>query len=330
MVKHGPVEQCGWVPDPGLAEAEADCCIARYGATHLDDLPADMDKPAFPYRTAARILAGNRKYVDGHGLLLALSQGSHGSCVGWGEARKILITLAGGIYLRGLEFEWPKDGNGLPVAPSPSWCYGAARTAANNLGSWEGASGAGAAKATEEMGWVWERKYDGFDISTYRTDDCNAWEARGVPKVSLQYADDNLLKGRMRVTTCEQLVALTQAGYAINICGMGKPGGVTRDEHGYIDASSRRWAHSQTGGICYVVYKLKPGKVFRGFGILNSHGSKKYKGPKGKLTPDLPDGAYITSWGDMQETLNRRDSWVNFEYDGVRPAQKKFSRRLAA
>lgn len=326
---HGLPENYGYVPDPALSEAEAESCFARYGDS-IDDLPRNMDKPAFPYRAAAMMLAGNRKYVDNSGLLLALSQGSHGSCVGWGEARKILITLAAGVYMRGLEIDWPKDANGLPVSISPSWCYGAARQAANNLGRWEGASGAGAAKATEELGFIWEKPYAGFDCSAYRTEDCDRWEAQGVPKASLQFADDNLLKGRTRVTTCEQLVGLTQAGYAINICGMGKPSGVTRDDYGYIDCGSRRWAHSQCGGICYVVYKIKPGKVFRGFGILNSHGNKKYRGGKGKLTPDLPDGAYITSWDDMQETLNRRDSWVNFEMDGLRPPQRNWERRLAA
>lgn len=329
-MSHGVPENYGWVPDPALAESLAEDSIARHGATSLDDLPVNLDKPAIIYRAAARVLAGNRRYIDNHGLLLALSQGGHGSCIGFGQARMILMTLAAGKYMRGLEIDWPTDANGLPISISPSWCYGAARTAANNLGRWEGASAAGAAKATEEMGWVWEKQYDNFDIRTYREEDCNTWEAQGVPKVSLAYADDNLLKGRMRLTHVNQAVALCQAGYAFNITGPGKPDGVTRGEYGELYSGNRRWSHSMTGGICYVVYKIRPGKVFRGLGILNSHGSKKYKGPKGALTGDLPDGAYISPLNEVQEAIDRRDCWCNFELDGLRPAQRNWERKVAA
>lgn len=320
--RHGLPENFGWVPDPQHAEQRAALSQATWGANAFDALPVDLDRSAYPYRAMAQLLRGNAKYVTGTAampMLLALSQGNHGSCVGWGEARKCMITLCAGIYMRGIDLELPQH-NGKPVSVSPSWCYGASRTVVNQLGGWEGSNGSWAAKASERLGLLFETKYDAIDLADYRTGDCDNWEARGVPRTALPIADDTLLRGYARVDACEQMVAALQNGYAANVCGSRAPGGDKRDEYGAIPLTGR-WAHSQTV-VAYVVYKLPGGRSLRLFMILNSHGSNRYKGPTGKQTPDMPGGAYCVSWNDLQRLLDERDTWVNFDLHGLQPASR--------
>ena len=322
--RHPLPKNYGYVPDPAHSEKRHGLSRSIWGDDPFKDLPRDLNRSAFPYRALAFGLRSNPKYTRASGQrvwLLALSQGNHGSCVGWGEARKIAITLAAGHFMRGLDLTWP-TASGKPVSVSPSFCYGASREW--NRGSWEGSNGSWAAKATQELGFLVEKRYSGSDLSRYRTDDCNTWEARGVPRGLLQYADDSVLRGYARVRDCESLAAALQNGYAANVCGSRAPGKSTRDEYGAI-ALTGRWAHSQAV-IGYIVYHVGRGKYKRFFIILNSHGSNRYKGPTGKQTPDLPGGAYLVSWNYMQRLLNERDTWVNFDLHGLEPASRNWKR----
>jgi hypothetical protein len=321
----------GYVPDVAHANERAQLSASIYGATAIDDLPVDMDRGAYPYRAAALVLRENAKYVrkttGGLLELLALSQGGHGSCVGWGEARKLLISLAAGIFLRGLDLTWPTDASGKPVSVSPSWCYGASREW--NRGAWEGSNGSWAAKASQDLGILFERDYSaegGPNLLQYSTGDCNAWESRGVPRAALAVAKLVRLEGYARVQTTEQLARVLQAGYGANMCDGLAPGRGARDEDGAI-AQTGRWAHSETV-ICYDPVRKGKGNVRRLFGILNSHGTEKYTGPKGANTPDLPSGAYKVTESEMQRILDGRDTWVNFELDGLRPAASNYRRTL--
>jgi len=312
-------ENYGYIPDPDHQDAYAIEAADLYGSP-LDALKADMDTPAFPYRAAAYALRGTRyvkQIASGLLVLQAFNQGNVGSCVGWGEARKLLITLAAGVYMRAENISLPIDQHGNVCGVSPAWCYGASRQVVNKLGKWDGSNGSWAAKATAEMGYLFEKRYHDFDNSKYSAAFCKEWAKRGVPKESIKYAEEQRYTGRVRVTDVEQAVALTQAGYAANICGDIKPNS-TRDEYGFCKHSGS-WAHSQTGNICYVVYKESPTKTRRGIGILNSHGNNRYKGPTGDLTPDLPGGAYIFSLEDYQKILDERDTWVSFDREGLMP-----------
>jgi hypothetical protein len=316
----------GYIPDPEHQDAYAAEASGLYG-NPLDYLKADMDLPAFPYRAAAHALADTKwtKRVEGQTLLLAQSQGGVGSCVGWGEARKILLSLAAGVYMREEEIALPLDEDGKPCGVSPSWCYAASRQVVGKLGRSDGSNGSWAARATAEMGFLFEKKYPEFDARGYSEADCRNWAAKGVPKDSLQYGAESRYTGRMRVETVEQAVALTQAGFSYNLCNDHKPND-TRDEHGFCKRSGS-WSHSETGGICYVVYKISPTKTKRGIGILNSHGNNRYKGPKGELTPDLPSGAYIFDLETIQDMLDRGDTWVSFDRDGLAPPIRDWEAR---
>jgi hypothetical protein len=322
------VENFGYFEDREHQDAFAAESTALYGSP-LDFLKADMDRPAFPYRAAALALKGTKysKQRDGHLVLEGLSQGKVGACVGWGEARKIFLTLAAGVYMRGEDIATILDENGSPVSVSPQWCYAASRQAVNKLGRGDGSNGSWAARATAELGFVFEKKYEnGFDASRYSAADCRNWARVGVPSASLQVSKEQRFRGRARVETFEDAVALIQAGYCFNLCNSQRPNNV-RDERGFCKWTGK-WAHSETGGLCYVVYKISPTKTIRGIGILNSHGSNRYDGGRGDLTPDLPDGAYMYDERDFMACLNRKDTWVSFDLEGLKPAAKQWEERV--
>lgn len=321
----------GIVPDAKHNRELAENAYVIFGSP-LDHLKADMDKSVFGHRCLTQMLKRNPKYVTRDPApvrMKARNQSSHGSCVGHGEAGKIKYTLACGHYMRGEEIGWPTsdDDGKLLVEPSPSWLYGASRQSANQLGKWEGSNGSWAAKATEEMGFLFEKNYPGaVDLTEYKPRDCNNWEANGVPARSLEVADDQLLKGMMQIKSCEELVACYQAGYGVNTCNDRSPR-KTRDEYGRCDLTGR-WAHSVTGVPTYVVYKISPTKTLRLFLIENSHGNNSYTGPKGPKTPDISGGGYFLEWKDMQTYLNSGDTWVNFSLDGLKPASRTWEKRL--
>ncbi len=318
---HGLPENCGYVPNLAHANSLAVECASF--ATDLEALSFASNKSAFLYRAIVEVLKGNPKYVR-NGVLRAFSQGKHGSCVGCGEAHKTAATLAGGIWLRGEELDWPVDDAELPVMPSRSWIYGASRQVVDRLGRWEGSNGSAAAKAIDEMGIAWERNCGGVDLSEYRPEDCDRWEARGVPKATLPVAKQVTLGGKVRVESWEQAAAALQHGYGINICQCYKPVRTTRDDYGAIELGSP-WSHSQVVWG-YVVYGSGRNRT-RLFVIYNSHGNK-YKGPKGPLTPDLPDGAYCITTNEMQEILDNGDSWISCDRTGLAPRSRSF-RRIA-
>ena len=322
------VENLGYIEDREHQDKFAAESNALYGSP-LDTLQADMDRTAFPFRAAAYALRGSRYVKEQDKLLLlqALSQGRVGSCVGWGEGRKIFLTLCAGVYMRGEDIATIHDANGQPVSVSPAWCYAASRQVVNRLGRGDGSNGSWAARATAEMGFLFEMRYpNGFDASHYSEADCRNWARNGVPKASIELAAAQRFRGRARVETFEEAVALVQAGYLMNVCGFDKPVD-TRDDDGFCRIGGR-WAHSQTGGLCYVVYKHKPGVTKRGIGILNSHGSSRYGGPKGALTPDLPSGAYIFEEKSFQRGLDKGDTWVSFDLEGLRPAAKRWEEKV--
>lgn len=320
--RHGLPENCGYVPDLAHADSLATESAVVY-ASGMEDLKADLNRSAFPYRALAEALKHNPKYVTKEGILRAFSQSSHGSCVGCGEAHKVAVTIAAGKWLRGEDYDWPTDNNGKAVMPSRSWIYGASRQAANQLGRWEGSNGSWAAKAVDEMGLLFERKYGSVDLTDYRTGDCDRWEAAGVPRSTLEPASHQSLGGKLRIDHWEQLATGMHHGFAANICGCYKPVRTTRGEYGEIKLGSP-WPHSQAAWA-YVVYKLKPRTYWRGFVIYNSHGNK-YKGKRGALTPDLPFGSYLCTVNEMQRILDNRDSWFSFDRRGLRPRARKVSK----
>jgi hypothetical protein len=314
------VEDYGIIDDPEHSDAFAADSASLYGSP-LDHLVADMDTPAFPYRAAAKALEGT-PYVRERGRyieLLASSQRSVGSCVGWGEARKLFLSLAAGVYMRGDEVGLPAQ-DGAPCMVSPAWCYAASKQVVNKLSRKDGSNGSWAARATAEMGFLFRKEYPDFDARGYSEDICRRWGRSGVPTDSMPYALDQKFRGRVRVNNVEEAVALCQSGYMLNLCNNEKPND-KRDAYGFCRPTGK-WSHSETGAICYVVYKMSPTKTLRGLGILNSHGNNRYKGPYGDQTPDLPGGAYIYELNDFQQCLDHQDTWASFDLDGLQPPAK--------
>lgn len=327
--RHGIPKNYGYVPDPGHAEQRAVQSHRLYGSNPYDALKCDLNRSAYPSRALALMLGANPQYVETRGGLLvpyARNQSSHGSCVGHGEARKIEITIAAGMFLRGLRLDKAAcSQGGKPAGVSPSFCYGASREW--NRGRWEGSNGSWAAKATQELGFLFERDYPNFTrCSTYRTSDCDEWELRGVPREALQLSQAQTLEGFARVDNWEQAAALAHHGYAFNICGSPAPGTNVRDRYGAVRLTGQ-WAHSQCVSN-YVVYDLGGGSYLRLFEIWNSHGRNRYSGGTGEKTPDLAGGAYYVTHNDLQRILNERDSWVNFDKKGLEPRAKNW-RELA-
>jgi len=324
------VDDYGYKPNPVATEAFIAATPAVYG-DQIDNLPVDMEKTTLNYRHVAAQMRGSKWIQDGR--LKGQSQGSLGSCVGFGTGGAVKITAACDIAMRKQPEGWPKE-NGVPIFPHCGWLYAAGRQVTNNLGRWQGSYGSAAAKAVEKMGTYWlQGKYD-----TYSASQTKGWQMGGVPQETKEYALEHKMSNTAVVTSFKHAVGLIQAGYGMNMC-CGYAWNGRRDSDGFVRIDGR-WAHSTTSGICYVCvpdtsYSGPSGarRHKRGIGNQNSwpNGWKSPSnggGPLGSQTPDLPWQSWIIHEADYERCLSGRDTFAYGGFDGFLPPRAKWEDRV--
>ena len=301
----------GWKRDT-VGTSEYVKTLPRLWGEQLDGLPYEQGVSAYPFRHLTRALTGS-KHVRG-GRLRSLNQGNFGSCVGFATGRACDVVAACDIYQRGQGETWPLGADDKPIVSAPDYIYAASRHIVNKLGRWQGSYGAAAAKAMRLWGIVHQRKAGRYDLTNYQTALCRKWSARGVPQEVRREAEQHPYRSTVRVTTCEQAAALLQNGYSFNLCcSLGWSN--ERDEFGFCRRVRPGWSHAQAV-IGFVVYEQSNFRTLAGFIVANSWGNSWVDGPTGPLTPDLPGGAFVCHWDDMQRALDEEDSFAFGNYDG--------------
>jgi len=275
------------LPHPTFAEAAADCMAGETREAHL--WPA--------------LIQCSPTWRRG-------SQGSVGSCVGWGASLAVDLVAACDVAYRREAEQW----RGRTVESS---LYGFSRVEArgqrsNNGG--DGSTGFHAAKAIRDFGALhYGVDYGGTVIpekdKQLRDRD---WGRNGVPDKLEPFARERRCNEVTLATTFEQAAAAIQNGFPVVVCS-GVGFSMTRDDEGFCRPGPTWW-HCMC--LAAVRYGKRPGLL-----CMNSWGDSN---TKGKHYPDnMPTAVRNCSFWIDADVCNRmlggRDSYVYAGYSGFKP-----------
>lgn len=290
----------GWAADRVETEAFAATVSPLYG-DQLENLPFEKDRSAYPFRFLARALSGSKNVRAGR--LVAIHQGTVGSCVGCMGSRVADITAASDIYQRRERETWPRSlSTSKPIISSPEYCYAASRQVTRSLGRWDGSTGSGMARAFQEIGTAYQRAYGiSADLSQYSSQRARTWARRGVPDEVIEAAREHPFRATVRVTTADHACALVQNGYGVGVCS-GLAFSSRRDRDGFSRRVRPGWSHA----MAIVGYHVSR-RGRRGFIFQNSWGSEWIEGPE--PLDDFPEGSFVADWDDTAVALSSGDCW---------------------
>lgn len=296
MTEHG----MGYVPDPAGAEAFVATLPHPTLASAGPDLrAADRDVMLYP-----ALLACMPSWRRG-------SQGTVGSCVGWGASLAVDVLAACDIVWR----REPEAWKGRTVEAS---LYAFSRVEArgqkvNNGG--DGSTGFHAAKSIRDYGALhYGVDYGGTVIDKHSSQRERDWGRNGVPDVLEPYAKERRCSETTLATTFDEAAAAISNGYPVVVCS-GQGFSMSRDADGFCKPGGVWWH-------CMAFLGLRGGKR-PGLLCVNSWGDSN---TVGKHYPDtMPDAVRKCSfWVDADvatKMLSGRDSYVYAGYSGFKPTQ---------
>lgn len=287
------------LPHPTFAEAAADCMAGESREAHL--WPA--------------LIQCSPTWRRG-------SQGSVGSCVGWGASLAVDLVAACDVVYRREAEQW----RGRTVESS---LYGFSRVEArgqrsNNGG--DGSTGFHAAKAIRDFGALhYGVDYGGTVFKDYSGIREKQWGDTGMPDELEKYAKQRRIKTTTLITDFDSYCKAISSGFPVAICSgqgftMSRSKGTTIENTGFATPRGE-WLHCMAG-------IGKRGGKRPGALIWNSWGSKAHTGPHYSGIPDRPDDMPeefrgSTFWVDA-EVLDKmlkswKDSFALSSYDGFPP-----------
>jgi hypothetical protein len=287
----------GYVPDPAGAEAFA----SRLPHPTLTEAAPDLvrSEPRETHLWPA-LLKCSPKWKRG-------SQGSVGSCVGWGASLGVDLTAAADIVYRNQPEMW----SGRCVESS---LYGFSRVESRGLTSnrgGDGSTGFHAAKSIRELGCLHYGVDYGGTVIPERDKQARdrEWGRDGVPDSLEPYAKLRRCSEVTLATTFEEAAAAIGNGYPVVVCS-GVGFSMTRDDQGFCSPGPTWW-HCMT--LASVRYGKRPGLL-----CMNSWGDSN---TKGKHYPtDIPAAvANCSFWVDASvctRMLSGKDSYVYAGYSG--------------
>lgn len=252
-----------------------------------------------------------RFYAKVHGQSFpARNQGEIGSCVSFGFAGAVEMSLAAQSILR----------RGPPQIAVPEVVqeviYAGSRVEIHggrlppDLQGGDGSTGAWAAKWLSTGGIVARGKYGSLDLSEYDVPRCRMWGERGVPGEIKTDSKKNLCTYALVRSSSEARQALQQ-GYPIAVCSS-QGFTSTRDNDGFATAQGQ-WMH------CMLIAGYRGGSR-PGFLIVNSWGPNWIKGPKGSY-PDIPEGSFWAESSVVDRMLKQEDSFAVSGVGGFKKAR---------
>jgi hypothetical protein len=292
----------GYDPDPAGAEAFASTLPRPTLAQAGPDLVADGKTETHLWPALLQCSPGWKRG----------SQGTVGSCVGWGASLAVDLTSACDIVYR----REPEVWRGRTIESS---LYGFSRVEArgktvNNGG--DGSTGFHAAKAIRELGCLhYGVEYGGIvireDNKQKRDRD---WGRDGVPNELEPYAKERRCSEVTLAVDFEQAAAAIQNGYPVVVCS-GQGFSMSRDADGFCKPGGTWWH-------CMVFAAVRWGKR-PGLLCLNSWGDSN---TVGKHYPEtMPTAVRNCSfWIDADvctRMLSGRDSYVYAGYSGFKRTQ---------
>jgi hypothetical protein len=289
----------GYVPDPAGAEAFASKLPHPTLTQAAPDLVRSELREAHLWPA---LLKCSPRWKRG-------SQGSVGSCVGWGASLGVDLTAAADIVYRNQPEMW----SGRTVESS---LYGFSRVESRGLTvnrGGDGSTGFHAAKSIRELGCLhYGVDYGGTVIPEKdKQNRDREWGRDGVPDSLEKYAKLRRCSEVTLATTFEEAAAAIGNGYPVVVCScIGFS--MTRDDQGFCSPGPQ-WCH------CLVFASVRYGKR-PGLLCLNSWGDSN---TKGKHYPhDIPPAvANCSFWVDASvctRMLSGRDSYVYAGYSGFR------------
>lgn len=240
------------------------------------------------------------------------SQGSVGSCVGWGSSLAVDLTAACDIIYRNESEEW----RGRTIESS---LYGFSRVESRGLrsnGGGDGSTGFHAAKSIREFGALhYGVNYGGVTIPEKGKEARDReWGRNGVPDSLEPFAKERRCGSVTLVTTFEEAAAAISNGFPVVVCS-GVGFGMVRDDEGFCRPGPTWWH-------CMCLASLRLGKR-PGLLCMNSWGDSN---TRGKHYPhDMPAAvANCSFWIDADvcnRMLSGRDSYAYAGYSGFKVTQ---------
>ena len=287
----------GYVPDPAGAEAFASGLPHPTLAEAAPDLVRSEPREAHLWPA---LLKCSPQWRRG-------SQGSVGSCVGWGASLGVDLTAACDIVYRNQPEMW----SGRTVEAS---LYGSSRVEARGQSSnrgGDGSTGFHAAKSIRECGALHYGVDYGGTVIPEKDKQARdrEWGRDGVPDSLEPFAKLRRCSEVTLATTFEEAAAAVSNGLPVVVCS-GVGFSMTRDDQGFCSPGPTWW-HCMT--FAGVRYGKRPGLL-----CMNSWGDSN---TKGKHYPhDIPTAvANCSFWVDASvctRMLSGKDSYVYAGYSG--------------
>jgi hypothetical protein len=291
--------------------------VAIGGMGWVDDVeirqPVAATMPAFSETAAFRAVQGEEPthvYLwDAYRRLYGTNpperdQGSVGSCVSFGTAHAIEMTLANQVLL-GFAGEF-RD-----VAQEVIYGGGRVEVGGGRIRG-DGCVGAWAAKFVKQWGIVPRGVTGRYDLSRYDVDRCRAWGRTGVPDDLEPEAKKHPVGDAAQVTTWTEAKKALANGYGIAICS--SQGFTTRRDPNGVCQPRGTWNH------CMSLDGYHVDSDAREYGhITNSWGDNTHTGPVGWGNPNKAG-----FWADsrtIERMLRQDDSWAFSGVTGF-PARK--------
>lgn len=191
--------------------------------------------------------------------------------------------------------------------------YAGSRQIAGQLGSWDGSTGAWAAKWAVEYGFLLRKIYkDGSneeDLSTYSGQRAAKWAAQreGVPDWLEKYAKEHPVKKTALVTSYEEARDAIANGFPVPVCSnVGFSS--NRDSEGFSKREGS-WAHC----MCFIAVDDSSNR--KGLLCANSWGPDWISGPK---RHDQPEGTFWVDASVCTSMLKGEDSYAISNFDGYK------------
>lgn len=290
----------GYVPDPEGAES----FVATLPHPTLSSAGPDLKAASDDVMLYPALLACMPNWRRG-------SQGSVGSCVGWGSSLAVDVLAACDIL-------WRKESEAWRGRTIEASLYGLSRVEARgqktNTGG-DGSTGFHAAKSIRDYGCLhYGVDYGGKVFESHSSQRERDWGRNGLPDELEPYAKERRCQETTLAVDFDQAAAAISNGLPVCVCS-GQGFSMSRDADGFCKPGGVWW-HC----MCFIGVRFgkRPGLL-----CANSWGDSN---TVGKHYPsDMPEAVRnCTFWVDADvatKMLSGRDSYVYAGYSGFKPTQ---------